>query len=85
MAQSTRMRIVNTKNDCIEPAGSQILSGGVILLTAASHPAEIMDFSASPDIIYDTVKKGLRRFGTQKYVANLGHSCFPDMKPSVCG
>ncbi|KAF4027687.1 Uroporphyrinogen decarboxylase (URO-D) [Phytophthora infestans] len=37
---------------------------------------------ASTDIIYDEVKKMLKRFGTQKYVANLGHGCFPDMEPA---
>lgn len=24
----------------------------------------------------------LEAFGTQRYVANLGHGCFPDMAPS---
>lgn len=36
---------------------------------------------ASTDIIYAQVKKMLTAFGTQKYVANFGHGCFPDMDP----
>ncbi|KAF1777532.1 Uroporphyrinogen decarboxylase HemE [Phytophthora cactorum] len=66
--------------------------------TASSDPVEVrqiargrvslqgnMDSSviyASTEIIYDEVKKMLKRFGTQKYVANLGHGCFPDMEPA---
>jgi uroporphyrinogen decarboxylase len=37
---------------------------------------------ASPDIIHTQVKKMLAAFGTQRYVANFGHGCFPDMDPA---
>lgn len=31
--------------------------------------------------IQDNVKKMLKNFGTQKYIANLGHGMYPDMSP----
>ncbi|CAK4641789.1 hypothetical protein LEN26_013513 [Aphanomyces euteiches] len=37
---------------------------------------------ASPETIREEVAKMLRAFGTQKYVANLGHGCNPDFDPA---
>lgn len=36
---------------------------------------------ASPDQISDSVRVMLEAFGTQRYIANLGHGMYPDMNP----
>ena len=37
---------------------------------------------ASQDTIREETRKMLRRFGTQGYIANLGHGCHPDLDPA---
>ncbi|CEG39732.1 uroporphyrinogen decarboxylase [Plasmopara halstedii] len=78
-------KLVATKYDCIgldwqsDPVSVRQIARGRVSLQGNLDSSVIY---ASTDIIYDEVKKMLKRFGTQKYVANLGHGCFPDMKPA---
>ncbi|CAI5703354.1 unnamed protein product [Peronospora effusa] len=78
-------KLVTTKYDCIgldwqsDPVEVRRLAHGRVSLQGNLDSSVIY---ASPDIIYNEVKKMLKRFGTQKYVANLGHGCFPDMEPA---
>ncbi|CAH0475905.1 unnamed protein product [Peronospora belbahrii] len=78
-------KLVTTKYDCIgldwqsDPVEVRRLARGRVSLQGNLDSSVIY---ASPDIIYNEVKKMLKRFGTQKYVANLGHGCFPDMEPA---
>ncbi|EEY57967.1 uroporphyrinogen decarboxylase, putative [Phytophthora infestans T30-4] len=78
-------KLVATKYDCIgldwqsDPVEVRQIARGRVSLQGNMDSSVIY---ASTDIIYDEVKKMLKRFGTQKYVANLGHGCFPDMEPA---
>ena len=36
----------------------------------------------SADVIHDNTKEMMSGFGTQSYIANLGHGMYPDMDPS---
>ncbi|CAI5734578.1 unnamed protein product [Hyaloperonospora brassicae] len=78
-------KLVATQYDCIgldwqsDPVEVRQLARGRVSLQGNMDSSVIY---ASTDIIYDEVKKMLKRFGTQKYVANLGHGCFPDMDPA---
>ncbi|KAI9919752.1 hypothetical protein PsorP6_017619 [Peronosclerospora sorghi] len=78
-------RLVATKYDCIgldwqsDPIAVRQLARGRVSLQGNLDSSVIY---ASADIIYNEVKKMLKRFGTRKYVANLGHGCFPDMDPA---
>uniref|UniRef100_A0A4W3I9E7 Uroporphyrinogen decarboxylase n=1 Tax=Callorhinchus milii TaxID=7868 RepID=A0A4W3I9E7_CALMI len=40
---------------------------------------------APKDKIGETVKKMIEEFGTQRYIANLGHGLYPDMDPEHVG
>lgn len=78
-------KLIATKYDCVgldwqsDPVEVRQLARGRVSLQGNMDPSVIY---ASTDVIRDEVKKMLKRFGTQKYVANLGHGCFPDMKPA---
>uniref|UniRef100_M4B3X3 Uroporphyrinogen decarboxylase n=1 Tax=Hyaloperonospora arabidopsidis (strain Emoy2) TaxID=559515 RepID=M4B3X3_HYAAE len=78
-------KLVATQYDCIgldwqsDPVEVRQLARGRVSLQGNMDSSVIY---ASTDVIYDEVKKMLKRFGTQKYVANLGHGCFPDMDPA---
>ncbi|KAF1795790.1 Uroporphyrinogen decarboxylase (URO-D) [Phytophthora cactorum] len=78
-------KLVATKYDCIgldwqsDPVEVRQIARGRVSLQGNMDSSVIY---ASTEIIYDEVKKMLKRFGTQKYVANLGHGCFPDMEPA---
>lgn len=74
-----------TKYDCLgldwqsDPVAVRRTVNGRVSLQGNFDSSAIY---ASPDIIYTQVKKMLAAFGTQKYVANFGHGCFPDMDPT---
>ncbi|RLN97475.1 hypothetical protein BBJ28_00003738 [Nothophytophthora sp. Chile5] len=78
-------KLVLTQYDCIgldwqsDPVEVRKIAHGRVSLQGNFDSSAIY---ASTEIIYDEVKKMLKRFGTQKYVANFGHGCFPDMEPS---
>ncbi|KAI9917969.1 hypothetical protein PsorP6_012321 [Peronosclerospora sorghi] len=78
-------KLVATKYDCIgldwqsDPIAVRQLARGRVSLQGNLDSSVVY---ASADIIYNEVKKMLKRFGTQKYVANLGHGCFPDIDPA---
>ncbi|TMW56468.1 hypothetical protein Poli38472_006478 [Pythium oligandrum] len=77
-------KLSHTQYDCLgldwqtDPAEARKLVNGRVSLQGNFDSSTIY---ASPDIIRTQVKKMLKSFGTQRYVANFGHGCFPDMKP----
>ncbi|KAG7400887.1 hypothetical protein PHYBOEH_004099 [Phytophthora boehmeriae] len=77
-------KLVTTKYDCVgldwqsDPVEVRQIARGRVSLQGNMDSSVIY---ASTETIKDEVKKMLKRFGTQKYVANLGHGCFPDMDP----
>ncbi|DBA04047.1 TPA: hypothetical protein N0F65_009394 [Lagenidium giganteum] len=78
-------RLSRTQYNCLgldwqsDPAEVRKVVGDRVALQGNFDSSAIY---ASPDIIREQVKKMLTSFGTQKYVANFGHGCFPDMKPA---
>lgn len=77
--------LADTQYDCIgldwqsDPAAVRRIVGDKASLQGNFDSSAIY---ASPETIRDEVKKMLRAFGTQRYVANFGHGCFPDMDPA---
>ncbi|GAB9470910.1 Uroporphyrinogen decarboxylase [Globisporangium polare] len=76
--------LAETQYDCLgldwqsDPAEVRKLVKGKVSLQGNFDSSAIY---ASPEIIREQVKKMLKAFGTQGYVANFGHGCFPDMDP----
>lgn len=77
-------KLSETKYDCLgvdwqsDPAAVREMVGDRVSLQGNLDSSAIY---ASPDRIREEVRKMLKKFGTQKYVANLGHGCMPDMDP----
>lgn len=77
-------RLSETQYDCLgldwqsDPVAVRKLVKGRVSLQGNFDSSAIY---ASPEIIRAEVKKMLTAFGTQGYVANFGHGCFPDMDP----
>ncbi|TYZ66656.1 hypothetical protein PybrP1_007474 [[Pythium] brassicae (nom. inval.)] len=77
--------LADTQYDCVgldwqsDPAEVRRLVGDKVSLQGNFDSSAIY---AAPEVIRDEVKKMLRAFGTQRYVANFGHGCFPDMDPA---
>jgi len=62
----------------INPAIARSQAGARVSLQGNLDPCQIY---ASPDEISTVVQKMLTAFGTQRYIANLGHGIYPDMNP----
>ncbi|OQR84752.1 uroporphyrinogen decarboxylase [Thraustotheca clavata] len=73
-----------TKYDCLsldwqsDPTTVREQVGGRVSLQGNLDSAAIY---AAPEVIREEVSKMLKKFGTQGYVANLGHGCAPDFSP----
>jgi uroporphyrinogen decarboxylase len=61
---------------CIRPQTARSLAGDDVTLQGNLDPAKLL---APPDRIKKEVKKMLGAFGTQRYIANLGHGILPDV------
>jgi uroporphyrinogen decarboxylase len=78
-------KLSHTQYDCLgldwqtDPSEVRKLVGDRVSLQGNFDSSAIY---ASPEIIRTQVKKMLKSFGTQRYVANFGHGCFPDMDPA---
>ncbi|KAJ0398377.1 hypothetical protein ATCC90586_000714 [Pythium insidiosum] len=78
-------KLSHTRYDCLgldwqaDPAAIRREVGDRVSLQGNFDSSAIY---AAPDVIRTQVKKMLRAFGTQRYVANFGHGCFPDMDPA---
>ncbi|GFN81364.1 uroporphyrinogen decarboxylase [Plakobranchus ocellatus] len=66
---------------CTEPLHARKLAGSV---TLQGNLDPVMMY-ASKDEIKSAVKEMLRKFGTQHYIANLGHGMLKDMNPENVG
>ncbi|KAL0592624.1 hypothetical protein ABG067_000188 [Albugo candida] len=77
--------LATTKYDCLQVDWQSDICqvrdivDGKVSLQGNLDPCAIY---ASPETIQSNVREMLEAFGTQRYVANLGHGCFPDMAPS---
>lgn len=79
-------KLAETQYDCLgvdwqsDPADvRQRIKGSNKALQGNLDPCAIY---AEPPIIQAEVHAMLEKFGTQGYIANLGHGCFPDMDPA---
>ncbi|HSK11757.1 MAG TPA: uroporphyrinogen decarboxylase, partial [Phnomibacter sp.] len=61
---------------CIDAATARQLTGGQVTLQGNFDPAKLL---ASPAQIKSWVKEMIDAFGTQYYIANLGHGITPDV------
>jgi len=79
---------INTKYDVlgldwtISPQEARRLTGGRVALQGNLDPCVLY---AEAETIQDEVKKMIKEFGTQGYIANLGHGLQPTMKPENVG
>ncbi|XP_041064583.1 uroporphyrinogen decarboxylase [Carcharodon carcharias] len=62
----------------IQPRVARERTGNKVTLQGNMDPCALY---ASEDKISETVKKMIEEFGTQRYIANLGHGMYPDMDP----
>ncbi|CAD5125236.1 DgyrCDS13478 [Dimorphilus gyrociliatus] len=62
----------------IKPMRARHEAGQKVTLQGNLDPCALY---GSENDIQDNVKKMLKNFGTQKYIANLGHGMYPDMCP----
>ncbi|XP_067893089.1 uroporphyrinogen decarboxylase isoform X2 [Heterodontus francisci] len=62
----------------IQPKVARERTGEKVTLQGNMDPCALY---ASKDKISATVKKMIEEFGTQRYIANLGHGMYPDMDP----
>lgn len=78
-------KLAETQYDCLgvdwksDPADVRRRIGSKKALQGNMDPCAIY---AEPAIIQAEVHDMLEQFGTQGYIANLGHGCFPDMDPT---
>src|SRR5690606_163847 len=61
---------------CVSPQRARALSGGQITLQGNFDPARLL---APIPQIQQSVKKMIEGFGTQRYIANLGHGIMPNV------
>ncbi|KAI0232333.1 Uroporphyrinogen decarboxylase [Lamellibrachia satsuma] len=62
----------------IKPQRARRMTGPTLTLQGNLDPCTLY---ASNDDIGRYVKDMLQKFGTQRYIANLGHGMYPDMDP----
>ncbi|MBN3322638.1 DCUP decarboxylase, partial [Atractosteus spatula] len=66
----------------IDPRAARGRTGGRVSLQGNMDPCALY---APKEQIGETVKTMLEGFGTQRYIANLGHGLYPDMDPEHVG
>ncbi|XP_039632541.1 uroporphyrinogen decarboxylase [Polypterus senegalus] len=66
----------------IDPKAARIRTGGRVALQGNLDPCALY---APKDKIGEIVKKMIEGFGSQRYIANLGHGLYPDMDPEHVG
>lgn len=62
----------------IDPRNARKKVGPNVTLQGNLDPCVLY---TSPDRIAESVREMIEAFGTQRYIANLGHGIYPDMKP----
>lgn len=63
----------------VYPAWARKLVGPNVSLQGNMDPCALY---GSKEVLEQTVSKMLNQFGTQRYIANLGHGIYPDMDPA---
>ncbi|CAL8277983.1 unnamed protein product [Lota lota] len=66
----------------IDPQSARERTGGKVSLQGNMDPCALY---APKERISEIVQKMLEGFGTQRYIANLGHGMYPDMDPESVG
>jgi uroporphyrinogen decarboxylase len=61
---------------CIRPETARLMAGDQVTLQGNLDPAKLL---ASRDLIKKEVREMLKAFGTQRYIANLGHGILPNV------
>lgn len=62
----------------IAPSEARARVGGAVTLQGNLDPCALY---AQPEHIEEMVKQMVEGFGTERYIANLGHGIYPDVKP----
>ncbi|ELU18848.1 hypothetical protein CAPTEDRAFT_180157 [Capitella teleta] len=64
----------------VKPQNARRLSGATVTLQGNMDPCALY---APKESIGKIVKEMVSKFGTQRYIANLGHGMYPDMDPEA--